>query len=170
VFATWLRPGRWSAGDMIMALAALVLAISVFVPWFNATIMSRGQNLNGYLINPPGTVSGIAVHRFLWVAFGLALLQFGVLAVHYAPFRRAVGLPGYRQVLVVASGLSCIAVLVAFAMKPGTWYGGNDLGGGLYIVVGWSYGAKVAVGATLVSLGLAIAAIKDRPRPVRHVI
>jgi hypothetical protein len=164
-FATWFRPGRWSPTDMIIAVAALVLAISVFVPWFKATIMIRGRSVNAYLIDPPGTVSGIAVHRFLWGVFGLALLQFVVLAVRYAPVRRALRVPGYRQFLVVLSGLSCVGVLVAFVMKPGPWYGSIDLGGGFTAVVGWSWGAVVAVGAALVSLGLAIAAIRDRPRP-----
>lgn len=155
---------------MLIAVAALVLAISVFVPWFKATIMIKGSSVNGYLIDPPGTVSGIAVHRFLWVVFGLALLQFVVLAVRYAPLRRALRLPGYRQLLVVLSGLSCAGVLVAFAMKPGPWYGSIDLGDGFTIVVGWSWGAVVAVGAAIVSLGLAVAAIRDRPRPERRLI
>lgn len=40
----------------------------------------------------------------------------------------------------------------------------NELGDGFYIVVGWSYGAIVALGAAIVSLGIAIAAIRDHPR------
>ena len=75
----------------------------------------------------------------------------------------AATLPGYRQLLVVTSGLSGLAVLVAFVAKPGTWYGGNELGEGFYIVVGWSYGGVVALAAAIVSLGTAIAAIRDRP-------
>lgn len=163
--ATWFRPERWSAGDMLIAVAALILAISVFVPWFKASIMINGRPVNAYLIDPPGTVSGITVHRFLWAVFGMALLQFVVLAARYAPVRRVVRLPGYRQFLIVLSALSLVGVLVAFAMKPGPWYGSTDLGGGFTAVVGWSWGAIVAVSAALVSLGLAIAAIRDRPRP-----
>jgi len=86
-----------------------------------------------------------------------------VLAARYAPVRRAFGLPGDRQFLVVTSGLSCIAVLVAVLMNPATWYGGNELGGGFCIVVGWSYGAGVALGAATVLLGIAIAAVRDPP-------
>jgi hypothetical protein len=48
-------------------------------------------------------------------------------------------------------------------MKPSTWHGGSELGKGFYIVVGWSYGAVVALGAALVSLGIAISAIPDPP-------
>lgn len=155
---------------MLTAVAGLVLAISIFVPWFKASIMIMGKPVNGYLIDPPGSVSGIAVHGFLWAVFGLGLLQFVVLALRYAPARRALRLPGDRQLLVAASGLSCAGVLVAFAMKPGPWWGGTYLGGGLTAVVGWSWGAIVGVGAALISLGLAIAAIRDRPRPERYVI
>lgn len=108
-------------------------------------------------------MSGIAVHGYLWVVFAVALLQFVVLAARYVPARHGFTLPGYRQLLAVTSGLSCLAVLVAFVMKPGTWYGGNELGGGFYIIVGWSYGAVAALGAAIVSLGIAVAAIRDQP-------
>jgi len=42
-----------------------------------------------------------------------------VLAVRYAPVRRALRLSGYRQFVVVASGLGCMAVLVAVVGEPG---------------------------------------------------
>ena len=162
---------------MLLAVAGLVLAISIFVPWFRASISIMGRPVNGYLMDPPGSVSGITVHRFLWAAFGLGLLQFVVLALRYAPTRRSFRLPGDRQLLIGLSGLSCVAVVVAFAMKPGSWFGGTyvgggvtDLGGGFTAVVSWSWGAIVGIGAALISLGLAIAAIKDRPRPERYVI
>src|SRR5258707_3199112 len=38
--------------------------------------------------------------------------------------------PGYGQVVVVASGLSWAAVLVAFVRNPGTGHGGSELGEG----------------------------------------
>jgi hypothetical protein len=175
--ATWFSPARWPASDLLIAVAGLALAISIFVPWFKASIMIMGRPVNGYLIDPPGSVSGIAVHGFLWAIFGLGLLQFVVLALRYAPARRALRVPGDRQILIAASGLSCAGVLVAFAMKPGPWWGGTyvgggvtDLGGGFTAVVGWSWGAIVGIGAALVSLGLAIAAVRDRPHPERYVI
>jgi hypothetical protein len=155
---------------MLTAVAGLALAISIFAPWFKASLMIMGKPFNGYLIDPPGSVSGIAIHRFLWAVFGFGLLQFVVLALRYAPTRRALRLPGDRQILIVLAGLSCVGVLVAFAIKPGPWWGGTDLGGGLTAVVNWSWGAIVGVGAALISLGLAIAAIRDRPQPERYVI
>src|SRR5258708_13368940 len=38
--------------------------------------------------------------------------------------------PGFGQFVVVASGLSWAAVLVAFVRNPGTGYGGSELGEG----------------------------------------
>lgn len=137
---------------MIVAVAALVLSVSVFVPWFKATVRVRGSAVSGFLIEPKGTLSGIAVHGYLWVAFALALLQFMVLAVRHVPARRTVTLPGSRQLVALAAGLSCVAVLTAVVMKPATWQGGNELGEGFYIVVGWTYGAVVALAAAIVSL------------------
>ncbi len=148
---------------MIIAIAALVLVVSLFVPWFKATVRIRGSAVSGFLIDPRGTASGMTVHGYLWVVFALALLQVLVLVARYAPRRSAFTLPGYRQLLVLTSGLSGIAVLVAFVAKPSTWYGGNELGDGFYIVVDWSYGGVLALAAAIVSLWTAIAAIRNRP-------
>jgi fermentation-respiration switch protein FrsA (DUF1100 family) len=148
---------------MIIAIAGLVLAVSLFVPWFKATVKIRGSAVSGFLIDPRGTASGMEVHGYLWVVFALALLQLVLLVARYAPRRSAFTLPGYRHLLVITSGLSCLGVLVALVAKPRTWYGGNELGGGFYIVVSWSYGGGVALAAAIVSLGIAIAAIRDRP-------
>jgi hypothetical protein len=161
--AAWFRPGRWSANDYIIAITAVALVVSLFVPWYKATVSINGSSVTGFLIQPPGTVSGIAVHGFLWLVFGLALLQFAVLAARYFPGRRALRLPGYRQFLVVTSGLSCIAVVVGFIWRPASWFTYNPLGDGFSIFVGWSYGAVVALAAVLVSLGSAVMAIRERP-------
>src|SRR5215813_7605814 len=87
--ATWFSPSRWSPSDMLIAVAALVLAVSVFVPWFKAVLRIRGSDVTGFLINPPGNRTGIAAHEFLWLVFGLAMLQVVVLAACYVPGRRA---------------------------------------------------------------------------------
>ena len=59
-----------------------------------------------------------------------------VLAAGYAPVRRFCRGPGYRQVVVIASGLSWVAVLVALAGNSGTEQGGSEPGEGLCIVAG----------------------------------
>jgi hypothetical protein len=147
-----------------MAVAALVLIVAPFMSWFKATVRLGNTSLRGFLIEPRGAVSGIAVHGFLWAVFALALLQFVVVAARYVPDGHAFTLPGYQRVLIAISGLICVVVLVAALMKPRTWPGGNVLGGGFYIVVDWSYGAGVALVAALVSLGVTIWAIRGQER------
>jgi hypothetical protein len=159
--ATWFSPSRWSHSDLVIAAAALVLAVSVFVPWFKAVVRFTGSAEGGFLINPPGNRTGIAAHEFLWLVFGLAMLQFAVLAARYFPRRRALKMPGYRQFLVVTSGLSLVAVLVAFAFRPNPWYGKNPMAPLLTVSVGWTYGALIGVAAAVVSLAVGITAIRE---------
>src|SRR5258708_12777457 len=103
---------------MIIAMAAVVLAVSLFVPWFKATVRIRGSGVSGFLIDPPGTVSGMAVHGYLWAVFALALLQLVVLAARYAPHRAAATLPGYRQLLLVTSAPTGLALLLPVLTQP----------------------------------------------------
>jgi hypothetical protein len=161
--ATWFSPDRWVKTDLAIAVAAVVLAVSVFLPWFKATVEMNGGSTAGALIQPSGTVSGISIHHYLWVVLALALLQFAVLAVRYFP-GRAVRLPGYGWILLVLSALSLLVVVAGSAVKPAAWFGGLQLGDGFSIVIGWDYGAEVALGAAVVSLGIAVAAIRDRSR------
>jgi hypothetical protein len=157
----WFSPERWLPYDLINAAAALVLAVSLFLPWFDATVQARGISLAGYLIQPQGTLSGVGGHWYLWMIFGLAILQFAILVARYFPGRRAPTVPGYRELLVALSALSCLAVLIGTFTKPDPWSGQNP-GAGFYISVGWSYGTLIALGAAVISLAVGIAAIRDR--------
>jgi len=159
--AAWFNPERWSPYDLIIAVGSLVLVVSSLMPWYRAMVRSRFAPVNGYLIQPRGTLSGIAAHSYLWVVFALALLEFVVLAARYAPGRHSFTLPGYRWMLTITSGFIFIAVLSAFVAKPSPWYGRIEMGGALYVVVGWTYGAVVALGAAVVSLGVATSALRD---------
>jgi hypothetical protein len=164
VLESWFSPDRWENSDLLMALAAVVLLVSLFLPWFKATVEIGNGSASGVLIQPPGTVTGIGVHEYLWAVFALAVLQFAVLAARYFPSRRAFRLPGHRRFLLVTSGLSCVVVIVAAVVKPGPWFGTLVLGDGFSLVIGWDYGALVALGAAVVSVGVAIAVIRDHPR------
>jgi hypothetical protein len=159
--ATWFSPERWSQYDLVIAVSALVLVVSSFMPWYRATVRGRFAPVSGYLMQPRGTVSGLAVHAYLWVVFALAVLEFVVLAARYAPGRHAFALPGYRWMLTITSALIFIAVLAAFVARPSPWYGHIEMGGALYVVVGWTYGAVVALAAAVVSLGIAVSALCD---------
>ena len=164
---TRFSPSRWPPNDKIIALAAVVLAVTPFTPWFKAALRTSDPNVSGSLIDPPGTVSGIAAHQYLWGAFALALLQFGIIAARYAPVRRVARVPGYRWLLVVTSGLSLIVVGVGCAVKPGPWFGNLQFPPPLWVEIQWDVGALVALGAALVATGVAIAALRDQARQAR---
>lgn len=161
--ATWFSPQRWSPYDIVLAISALALAAAPFVPWFKATVRIKGSSITGFVIDPAPPKSGLAVHHYLWAVVILALLEFAVLAGRYVPDRRAFTVPGYRQLLVVLSAVSAVAVVVAGVMKPGTWNNLTGLPPNFYIAVGWDYGAVIALGAAVVSAGIGIAAIRDAP-------
>jgi len=163
----WFNPERWSQNDLVIAAASIVLAVSVFTPWFKAAVHLRNYAATGFLIHPTGTRNGVTVHGYLWVVFGLAILQFVVLAARYVPRGRGFTLPGYRQLLIALSALCTLGVVVAFATKPHAWYGNLNLPAFIHIVIGWSYGAAVAVGAAIISLGFAIAAVRDDAHSTR---
>jgi hypothetical protein len=162
LLGTWFSPERWSPYDLFTAFISVVLAVSVFVPWFQATVRIHGSDLSGILIEPKPTKIGITVHPYLWAVFALALLDFGILAARYRPGPRAVRLPGYRPVLIVASALIAVVVLVAFVSKPIDWSQGNPLGPEFSLVVTWTYGAVIALGAALVSVGVGLAALREQ--------
>lgn len=160
--ATWFSPERWSTYDLLVAVISLVVAISVFVPWFRADVRIRTSAVRGFLIQPPGTLTGIASHQFLWAAFGLALVQFAVLALRYVPDRPGLTLPAYRQVLIALSALMAIIALAAFVMKPAPWFDlGNPIPPPFYLVITWAYGALAALGGAIISLAIVIAALRD---------
>jgi hypothetical protein len=147
--------------DIVTAFAALVLAVSVFFPWFQATVQIMRTSEQGQLMSPKGTISGVELHQYLWAVVGLALLQFAILAAHYLPGRRGFTLPGYRQFLIITSGLNCAVVLASIAVKPDYWRG-VKMYPPFHLVVGWGYGAAVALVAAIGTLGAAIVAYRER--------
>jgi len=159
--AIWFSPARWALDDIVTAIAALGVAVSVFLPWFQATVQIMRTSEQGQLISPRGWISGIALHQYLWAVVALALFQFAVLAAHYLPGRRAVTLPGYRQFLIVASGLNLVVVVGSLAVKPDNWRG-VKMYPPFHLVVGWGYGAAVALVGAIGALGAAIVAYRDR--------
>jgi hypothetical protein len=165
----WFNPERWSQYDLAIAVASIVLAVSLFTPWFRAIVHLRNYAATGFLIRPTGTQNGVTAHSYLWVVLALAIAQFVVLAARYVPRGRGYTLPGYRRLLIALSSLSAIAVAVAFVTKPHAWYGHLIFPPFMSVAVGWGYGAAVAIGAAIISLGFAIAAVRDDPSSTRPV-
>lgn len=164
VVARRFSPQRWSLNDQIIAVAAVALAVSVFLPWYKAIVRIGNSSVNGILIRPRGTASGISVHEYLWAMFGLAALQFVLLVVRYAPGPgRTLTIPGYRPFLLITSVICFAVALTAFVLKPGAWYG-NLSGGEITFSVGWDYGAVVAIIATLASVIVTWTLLRDPTR------
>jgi hypothetical protein len=147
--------------DQIMGVAAAVMAVSVFLPWYRAVVRIGNSGVNAQLMQPQGTASGLTVHVYLWALFGLALAQLAVLVARYARRRRPRTIPGYGQFMLVTSAICLVLAISAFVLKPSSWFGNPVLGGPFQISVGWDYGAVVAVVATIATLVVAWTVLRD---------
>ena len=157
---TWFSPARWTAADGFVALAGVVLAVAVFLPWFKATVRIRGTDVTGFMMDPPGTLGGLAAHWYLLMPLAVALLQSSVIVARHFPSRRAPRLPFHRYFVVATSGVDFVAVIAAALLRPSAWYGSLQMPDNFYITIDWTYGALVAAGAAVLSLGIAVAALR----------
>ncbi len=152
------RSTGWTTSDLFIGFTTVVVLISLFLPWFTATVVSGSRTLTG-------TISGTSSHGFLWLVFALVLTALAILIAPEALDRAPVRLPSPRQLLIGASGLSLLLVLLAFVAKPAATTVGSPAGfAGLQLQVGttfsWSYGAFTA----LIAAALAFAATIRAPR------
>jgi hypothetical protein len=157
-FAAWFRLSRWSTYDIMLALVALLLAGSVFAPWFQADVRVNGVNgetLNGILVSPKPTETGLAAHGFLWALVWLAVVQLALLAAHYVPGRFALSPPGFHRFLIAISALSLPITLVACSLKPDSWRHVGPFPPNFHLTVGWAYGAGLALGSGVVAVIMA---------------
>jgi zinc-ribbon domain len=125
--------GRLSQADKIAGAATVVLLVSLFLPWFTATVGPFGS----------GSASGMTAHSYLWIVFVLCLgiIAFLVAGAGFAgmPFR----LPVPRDtILLAATGLNLLIVLLAFFARP------NGFG---LVTISWSFGAFIAFIAAIVA-------------------
>ena len=118
---------RWSQTDRIVAIATLVLFVSLFLSWFGAGI---------YLYKL--TVDGLW-HGYMYITLIVSLAIMGYLALvagmETLPFK----LPAsHAQLLLVATGLNFVLTLISFLTKPsGT---------------SWQYGAYIGLIAAFVAV------------------
>ena len=125
---------RLSQADRISGGASVVLLISLFLPWFTASLGILGS----------GSESGMTAHGYLWVVFilCLAVVAFLVFSAGYAEL--PVRLPAARENLLLGvTGLNLLLVLIAFFFKPS--------GGGI-VNIGWGFGAFVGLIAAIVAV------------------
>lgn len=80
--------------DLLIGAAAVATATAPFLPWAKATLQpDPGQSLDGVVMAPQGTVTGIYAHPSLKAAMILAVLQLALLLARYYPGGRC-GCPG----------------------------------------------------------------------------
>jgi hypothetical protein len=135
---------RWTISDKVAGISTLVVLISLFLPWFTASLSSN--NALGYAASS-GSESGADAHGWLWLVFviSVAILAYlGLMAGGVAlPFKLPLA---HIQLLLVATGVNLVLVFVGFIAVPS-----NDGIAGLS--VGWSFGAILALLAALVAVG-----------------
>lgn len=117
---------RWSQTDRIVAVATLVLFVSLFLAWFGA---------GSFLYHV--TVDGLW-HGYMYITLLLSLGVMGYLAMLAGLERLPFRLPlNHQQALTAATGLNFLLTLISFLTKPsGT---------------SWQYGAYVGLAAAFVA-------------------
>jgi hypothetical protein len=158
--APFAPPGnRWTASDLTIGSALVVLLVALFLPWFSVTVrLGRAFGLTA-----SGTGNGPAAHGYLWVVFVLVLVALVVLISRDAISRIPGNLPSPGQMLIGAAGLSLLLCVLGVAVKPtgvstsGSSSAVQQIVGHIEINVGWSYGGFIAVVAAAVALAAAFA-------------
>jgi hypothetical protein len=133
---------RWSPADLIVGVASLVVLISLFLPWFTASV----AGFSG------GSESGTDQDGWLWIVFiiSLAIVAFVVLkaAFQKMPFT----LPLQEELLLlIAAGINLLLVVIAFADKPSV-PASVPSQFAVHVQIGWGVGAFLALIAAIVAV------------------
>jgi hypothetical protein len=127
---------RWGLAEKITGGATLLLIISLFLPWFTASVSEKVLHQT---ISRSASASGTTAHGYLWLVFIVSLLVLAVLVIKAGFATFPVSLPlGVVKVLTILTGVNLLFVLLAFVFKPGA---GNVDTAGLSVSIGWSIGA-----------------------------
>ncbi|MGD0699955.1 MAG: hypothetical protein ABSA02_08735 [Trebonia sp.] len=125
---------RATTVDKVVAVATFVTMISIWLPWFTASV-------GGY----SGSASGTSVHGWLWLEFFLALVLIAYLVARVAWDKLPFNLPvAHAPLLIVGTALQLLLILIAFIAIPSGGYG---------VSVGWGFGAFVGLLGALVAGG-----------------
>jgi uncharacterized membrane protein len=141
----------WSGDELITGSGLIVLLVSLFLPWFNATVRFP----TAPVIN--GSATGPSAHGYLWIVFALAILALVALVTGDLIGRLPGNLPSADQMLTGATGLALVLTILGVVSKPT----------GPLSLVSWSYGGFVAVLAAAVAFVAALgpaAAMKPAKR------
>jgi uncharacterized membrane protein len=139
------RPG-WSGGDLVTGCALAVLLISLFLPWFTASVRI------GPSVAASGSGDGPSAHGYVWLVFVLALLGLALIVARDAINRLRVNLPSSEQMLIGTTVVAFLLCLLAVISRPTSASVGLER-----MSVGWSYGGFVALAAAAIALLVAAA-------------
>jgi hypothetical protein len=117
----------WTNTDKIIGVAAVVLLISLFLPWY------------GVSAGPLSITADGLVHGYLYIVLILLLAEIGYLAARagWEQVRARVPVP-HQQVLLIVNSVNLVLVVIAFFDKYGSG-------------VGWRFGAFVGLAAAIVA-------------------
>jgi hypothetical protein len=122
-------------------VASLIVLISLFLPWFEASATSSFGSQSG-------SESGTDAHGWLWVVFILVLVIVGFLVLKAGFSKLPFSLPVPEEaVLLAAAGIDLLLILVAFLLKPSV---GPTFG--ISVSIGWDVGAYVGLVAAIVAV------------------
>jgi hypothetical protein len=117
---------RWSQTDRIVAIATLVLFISLFLAWF-------GAGVAGFSVTVDGLYHG---YMYLTLIVSLALLVYLALVagMDKLPFKLPVS---HAQTLLVGTALNLLLTVISFLTKPSE--------------TSWQYGAYIGLIAAVIA-------------------
>jgi hypothetical protein len=119
---------HWTNTDKVIGVAAVVLFISLFLPWY-------GVNIGiGSL-----TADGLTAHGYLYIVLILLLAEIVYLAARagWDQVRAKVPVP-HQQLLLIINVINLVLVVIAFLDKGPSG-------------VGWRFGAFVGLAAAIVA-------------------
>lgn len=125
-----------------MGVASLILLISLFLPWFDASVTGFGG----------GSESGMDAHGWLWIVFivVLAILAYLVLKAGFGDLPFTMPLP-QELILLGATGLDLLLVLIGFLLKP-TVPSLQGFDANVSVSIGWDVGSILALIAAIVAV------------------
>jgi hypothetical protein len=136
---------RWTWSEQVVGIATLVLFVSLFMPWFGASMTFFDTPVES-------TVNGLW-HGYMYIDLILALAILAYLFTRAAFETLPFGLPSdtAKFFLAGATSLNLLLALISFLTKP------TGVTGGLG--TSWQYGAYVGLIGAIVAAAASVGAI-----------
>lgn len=129
---------RWSQADRIAGIATIVLFISLFLPWFTASVSVLGYSIGG-------SVNGL-YHGWMYLSLilSIAIVAYLVLRAGWESLPISQDVP-HLTVMMAATIVNAVLVLISFIDKPGGSVTGWGLGAILGLIAALAAAAPYAI-------------------------